>query len=105
MPRRLRVRLLHGIESLEFDTRIRRAELPVDRAHLLVAVVLPLLDLLTELLKGGNVVGQTLPRQHAQFALADIEPARVLGRAMALQATTPAFVPLRSKPFAHPITP
>ncbi len=62
MPRKLRVRLLHGIESFEFDARIRRAELPVHRADLLVTMILPLLNLLTEVLDGGNVVGQTLPR-------------------------------------------
>lgn len=37
MPRRLRVQLLYGTESLEFDARISGAELPVDRADSLVA--------------------------------------------------------------------
>ncbi|MFL5696389.1 MAG: hypothetical protein ACJ797_04710 [Ktedonobacteraceae bacterium] len=45
-----------------FDTRIRRAELPVHGADLLVAMVLPALNLLAEVLDGGNVVGQALPR-------------------------------------------
>ncbi len=65
MPRRLSVWSLHRIESLEFDTRIRRAELPVHRTDSLVAMILPVLNLLTEVLDSRNVVGQTLPRKHA----------------------------------------
>ncbi len=33
--------LLHGIEPFEFDARIRGAELPIDRADSLTAMVLP----------------------------------------------------------------
>ena len=73
-PRRLSVRLLHRIESFEFDACIRRAELPVDRADSLVPMILPTLNLLTEFLNSCNVVGQALPRQHTQFDLGDIEP-------------------------------
>ena len=65
MPWRLIVRLLYGIESLEFDARICCAELPVDRANTLVPMLLPLLRLLTEFLNSRNIVGQALPRQHA----------------------------------------
>jgi len=64
--------LLHGIEAFEFDERIRRAELPVDCADSLVAMILPALNLLIKLIDGGNVVGQTLPRQDAQFDLSNI---------------------------------
>ena len=65
MSRRLSVRLLHRIEALEFDARIRRTKLPVDHADLLVPLILPLLRLLAEFLNSRNVVGQTLSRQHA----------------------------------------
>ncbi len=41
---------MHGIESFEFDARISRAELPVDGADPLVAMVLPKLYLLTQFL-------------------------------------------------------
>jgi hypothetical protein len=40
--------LLHGIESLQFETRIRRAELPVDRTDSLIAMILPALNLPTQ---------------------------------------------------------
>jgi hypothetical protein len=43
-------RLLHGVKSLEFDARISRAELPVDGADLLVALILPALNLPTQVL-------------------------------------------------------
>jgi hypothetical protein len=79
MPRRLSVRLLHGIESLEFDARISRAELPVHCADSLVAMILPTLNLLTEFLDGHNIASQTLPCQYNQFDLGNIEPARMLG--------------------------
>jgi len=49
--------LLHGIEALEFDARVSRAELPVDSADSLVAMLLPTLNLLTEILDGSNIVG------------------------------------------------
>ncbi len=49
MSRRLRIRLLHRIESLQFDTRISGAELPVDRADSLIAMLLPALNLVAEL--------------------------------------------------------
>ncbi len=42
--------MLHRIESLQFDACIGCAELPVDGADSLVTVILPLLDLLTEVL-------------------------------------------------------
>ena len=57
IARRVRVRLLHGIEALEFDARVSRAELPVDSADSLVAMLLPTLNLLTEILDGSNIVG------------------------------------------------
>src|SRR2546421_2621305 len=84
IPRRLRVWLLHGIEAFEFDARVRCAELPVDRAHSLVAVILPALNLLTKLLNRGDVVRQTLPRQHTQFDLGDVDSARMFGRVVDL---------------------
>jgi hypothetical protein len=36
--------------------------MPVHSTDLLIAMILPLLDLLTQFLHGSNVVGQTLPR-------------------------------------------
>jgi YD repeat-containing protein len=78
-PRRLRVGLLHGIEAFEFDARIRRAELPVHRADSLVTMILPTLNLLTEVLNGSNIVSQPLPRQHTEFNFGNIEPARMFG--------------------------
>lgn len=86
---------MHGIEPFEFDASIRRAELPVDRADSLVAMLLPALNLPTELLDGGNVVGQTLPRQHAQFDLGNVEPAGMLGGVMDLQTLGQSFGLLR----------
>ena len=83
--------MLHRVESLQFDARIRRAELPVDRADPLVAMVLPALNLLAEVLDGGNVVGQALPGQHTQFDLSNIEPAGVLGGVMDLQSIRESF--------------
>lgn len=62
MPRRLSVRLLYGIESLQFDARIRRAELPVHGADSLVAMILPVLNLLAEVLDSSDVVSETLSR-------------------------------------------
>src|SRR6266536_5099952 len=86
MPRRLSVRWLHRIEAFEFDTRIRRAELPVDGADLLVAMLLPALNLLTEILDSSNVMGQALPRQHTEFDLGDVEPTGMFGGVMDLQS-------------------
>ncbi len=91
MPRRLSVRLLHGIESLEFDARIRGAELPVDRADSLVPMLLPALDLLAKILNRSNVVCQALPRQHTQFDLGDIQPTRMLRGVVDLQAVDQGF--------------
>lgn len=91
MPRRLRVRLLHRIESLEFNARILRAKLPVDRADLLVTLILPLVRLLTEFLHGCNVVCQALPRQHTQFNLGNIQPTRMLRGVVDLQAVDQGF--------------
>ena len=76
--------MLHGIEAFEFDARIRRAEPPVDRADSLVAMILPALNLLAEILDSGNVVGQALARQDAQFDLGNVESARMLGGVMDL---------------------
>jgi hypothetical protein len=76
--RRLSVWLLYRIETFQFDARINRAELPVDGTDALIAMLLPTLDLLAKLLNCGNVVGQTLPRQHTQFDLGNIEPARIV---------------------------
>ena len=84
MPRRLGVRLLHGIEPFEFDARIRCTELPIDGADPLVAMILPALNLLAEILDSGNVVGQALARQDAQFDLGNVESARMLGGVMDL---------------------
>ena len=56
------IRLLHRIESLQFDACICCAELPVHRADSLVPMILPTLNLLAEILDRGNVVGQALPR-------------------------------------------
>ncbi len=85
------IRLLHGIQSLEFNAGIRGAELPVDRAHSLVAMILPLLNLLTGFFDSGNVVRQTLPHQHAQFNFGNIQPTGVFGGIMDLQAICQGF--------------
>src|SRR5260221_221668 len=91
MSRRLSVGLLYRIEPLEFDARIRRAELPVDHADSLVPMLLPTLNLLTEFLNSGNVMGQALPRQHTQFDLGNIQPTRMLRRVVDLQAVDQCF--------------
>jgi len=78
--------LLHRIEAFQFDARIRCAELPVDRADLLVALILPLLRLLTKFLNSRNVVGKALPCQHTQFDLGNIQPTRMLRGVVDLQA-------------------
>src|SRR6266700_3313899 len=72
----LSVWLLHWIEAFKFDARIRRTKLPIDRADLLVAMVLPALHLPTKFLDSGNVVSQALPRQHTEFNLRDVQPVR-----------------------------
>ena len=69
--------MLHGIEPFKFDARICRAELPVHRTDLLVAMLLPALNLLTKLINRSDIVRQTLPRQHAPFDLSNIEPTRM----------------------------
>ena len=71
--------MLHRIESLEFDTRISRAKLPVDGTHALVAMLLPTLHLPTEFLDGGDIVGQALPCQDTQFNFGNVEPTGMLG--------------------------
>ena len=93
--------MLHGIEPFEFDARIRRAKLPVDRADLLVAMVLPKLYLLTKVLNGGNVVGQALPCQHAEFNLRDIEPTGMLRGVVDLQAIGQGFSLFRREHFVE----
>lgn len=94
MHRKLGFRLLHGIETFEFDARISGAELPVDCSHPLIAMVLPALNLPTQFLDSGNVVGQTLPGQHAQFDLSDIEPTRVDGGCNGSLSDQPALWPV-----------
>jgi hypothetical protein len=91
--------LLHGIEPFEFDARISRAELPVDRADSLVAMLLPLLGLLTEILDGGNVVSKALPCQYTQFDLGNIQPTRMLRGVVNFQAVDQGFGLLRRKHF------
>ena len=83
--------LLYRIKLIEFDAYVSRAELPVHRAYLLVAVVLPKLYLLAEVLNGGNIVGQALTRQHTQFNLGNSEPVRVLRRVVDLQTIGQGF--------------
>jgi hypothetical protein len=57
--------LLYWVETFEFDARIRRPKSPVHRADSLVSMLLPTLNLLTEILNRGDIVRQTLPCQHA----------------------------------------
>src|SRR5260370_22245515 len=97
MSRRLRVRLLHGIEAFEFDARISSTELPVRGADSLIAMILPALDLLTQFFHGGNVVRQALPRQDTQFNLGNIQPTCMLGSVMNLQTIGQGFGLLRRK--------
>ena len=75
------------------------AELPIHRADLLVASILPLLSLLAERLNGRNIVSQTLPCQYAQLNLSDVEPTRVLGSVVDLHAVRQSFGLLRLKHF------
>ena len=63
-----------GVQTGELDARIGSGKAPVNGRHALVAIVLPALHLLTQLIDGRNVVLQPLPRQHRQFNLGDIEP-------------------------------
>lgn len=91
--------MLYRIETFQFDARIRCAELPVDGTDALIAMLLPTLDLLAKLLNCGNVVGQTLPRQHTQFDLGNIEPARMLRGIVDLQTVDQGFGLLRRKHF------
>ena len=94
--------MLNGIESLQFDTRISDAELPIHRADSLIAMLLPTLNLVTEVLDGGNVVSQTLPRQHAEFDLSNVEPAGALGGVMDLQPLGKGMRLCRGKHFVEP---
>jgi len=48
--------LLHRIESFELDACIRRAKVPVDGTDSLVAMILPTLNLLAEILDGSDIV-------------------------------------------------
>jgi hypothetical protein len=91
----------HRIQSLEFDACIRRPELSVDGANALVALLLPLLNLTTKLLNGGDVVSQALPRQDAEFNLSNIEPTGVLGCVMDLQAIGQSFGLFRREDFVE----
>jgi|GEM_PF-4409620 len=97
MSRRLSIRLLDGIEAFQFDARIRRAKLPIDRADSLVPMLLPTLNLLTEFLNSRNIVGQALPRQHTQFDLGNIEPTRMLRGVVDLQTVDQRFSLFRRK--------
>ena len=90
-PSEPRVRWLEGIEAFEFDARISGGEVPADCRLRLIAPVLPLLGLLTELLHGRDVACQALAHQHAQFNLGDIQPTGVLGRVMNLQLDGQSF--------------
>ena len=89
--------MLYGIKAFEFDARVRRAELPVHRANLLVAMILPALNLPTEVLDSGDIVGQALPCQDTQFDLGNIEPTRMLGGVVDFQAVDEGFCLLRRK--------
>lgn len=40
------------------------AKLPIDGVHTLLVIILPTQHLPTGFLNGGNIVSQTLPRQH-----------------------------------------
>src|SRR6266702_4748725 len=97
----LSVWLLHWIEAFKFDARIRRTKLPIDRADLLVAMVLPALHLPTKFLDSGNVVSQALPRQHTEFNLRDVQPTRVLGGVMDLQPVREGLGLFRRKDFVE----
>src|SRR5438034_11569531 len=69
----VRTLLKGGVQALELDARISGGKAPVNRGHLLIAILLPTLHLLTQLIHRGNVVFQPLPRQPTQFNLRDIE--------------------------------
>jgi len=60
--------------------------LPVCLGVVLVAVVLPCVDIVGEDLLVGDAAIQTLRREHAEFGFGHIEPAAVLGRVVPFEA-------------------
>ena len=75
-----------GIQASGLDTRISRGKLAVNGCHVVVAIFLPVLHLLTQVIHSGDIVFQPLPCQHRELNLGDIEPGRMLGRVMDLQS-------------------
>jgi len=80
-----------GIQALELDACIRCGKLPMHCGHLLIAILLPVLHLLTQLIDRGNVVFQALAGQDREFNLGDVEPAGVLWRIVDLQPVEQSF--------------
>ena len=80
-----------GIQTLDFDACISRGKLPVNGGHLLIAIVLPALHLLTELIHRRDVVFQPLPRQYREFNLRNIEPTGMFGGIVDLQSIQQPF--------------
>ena len=64
-------------------------------------MILPTLHLPTQFLNGGNIVGQSLPRQHREFDLGNVEPGCMLGRVVDFQAVDEGFGLLWRKDFVE----
>ncbi len=60
-------------------------------------MILPALNLLAEILDSGNVVGQALAGQDAQFDLGNVEPARMDGGCNGSLIDQPAHAPVREE--------
>ena len=60
--------------------------MPVGLGVVLVAVVLPCIDFVSEDLLVGDAAIQTLRREHAEFGFGHVEPTAVLGRVVPLCA-------------------
>jgi hypothetical protein len=95
------VRLLHRIEAFELDARICRAESPIHCTDPLVALLLPVLNLLAEVLDSRDVVGQALSGQHREFDLGNIQPTGMLGGVMDLQPVREGLGLFRRKDFVE----
>ena len=62
------------VETLELDACISSGKAPVDRDGLLIARVLPGVDLALQLLLCANAARETLARQSGKFNLGHIQP-------------------------------
>src|SRR5215471_20163035 len=68
------------VQSVQLNASVGGFELPVGLGVVLVAVVLPCIDFVSEDLLVGDAAIQTLRREHAEFGFGHIEPTAVLGR-------------------------